>query len=157
MTVKYLTYLLHLFCVFSSPPSRPNRSSMICFSRGDNWCRALNNNFLSTFASMSFVIISSSVPRTSDNNNSFPSQSMFNGSSKETSDRILLFLSANTLKFSFSIHLDAYVANFIFFSGLKVFTAFINPIVPILIKSSILIPVFSIFGQCIQLILNFFQ
>ena len=43
------------------------------------------------------------------------------------------------------MHRDAYVASLIFFSGLNVFTAFIKPIVPILIKSSILIPVFSNF------------
>src|SRR3712207_7765025 len=44
-----------------------------------------------------------------------------------------------------SIHLDAYVANFIFLSGLKVFTALINPIVPTDTKSSIHMPVFSNF------------
>ena len=67
---------------------------------------------------------------------------MFKGSSNETSDLVLLFR-LKYIKISFSIHLEAYVASLIFFSGLKVFTALIKPIVPILIKSSILIPVFS--------------
>ncbi len=69
---------------------------------------------------------------------------MLSGSSKETSERFLLFL-RKCIKISFSIQRDAYVANFIFFSGLNVFTALISPIVPMLIKSSIFIPVFSNF------------
>ena len=43
------------------------------------------------------------------------------------------------------MHLDAYVASFIFLSVLNVFIAFINPIVPIDIKSSSPTPVFSNF------------
>lgn len=37
------------------------------------------------------------------------------------------------------------MASFIFFSGLKVFTALISPMVPMEIKSSVLTPVFSNF------------
>ena len=80
----------------------------------------------------------------SERSNSFPSLSLFSGSSIETSDLILLFL-LKYIKISFSIHLEAYVASFIFFSELNVFTPFISPIVPIEIKSSIPIPVFSNF------------
>ena len=43
------------------------------------------------------------------------------------------------------MHLEAYVANFMFFSVLNVFIAFISPIVPIDIKSSMPTPVFSNF------------
>ena len=80
----------------------------------------------------------------SESNNSFPSPSLFNGSSIDISPFILL-LFLKCIKISFSIHLEAYVANFIFFSLLNVFTPFIRPIVPIDIKSSIPIPVFSNF------------
>src|SRR5699024_12550034 len=96
------------------------------------------NKERSTLASKPFVIISSSVPSTSDNNNSLPSQSTFNGSSKEISVFNLL-LRLRYIKISFSIHLEAYVANLIFFSVFKVLTPFIRPIAPMLIKSSILI------------------
>ena len=43
------------------------------------------------------------------------------------------------------MHLDAYVASFMFLSVLNVFTPFISPIVPIDIKSSNPTPVFSNF------------
>ena len=49
------------------------------------------------------------------------------------------------IKISFSIQREAYVASLIFFPVLNVFIAFINPIVPIEIKSSKSIPVFSNF------------
>src|SRR5690625_7118752 len=65
---------------------------MICFSLSFNWVNAFFNKPLSTFLSKFFVIISTSVPSTSDNNNSFPSQSIFNGSSKDISVFNLLFL-----------------------------------------------------------------
>ena len=102
------------------------------------------NNVLSTSSSKFLDVISGSVPNISDNNNSFPSQSLFNGSSIDTSPFVLLFFLKN-IKISFSIHLDAYVASLIFLSELNVFTPFISPIVPIDIKSSIPIPVFSNF------------
>src|SRR5699024_1083827 len=97
-----------------------------------------------TRRSSDLVIISSSVPKTSDNNNSLPSQSTFRGSSKEISVFNLL-LRRRYINISFSIHREAYVANLIFFSGLYVFTRFISLIALVLIKSSILIPVFSNF------------
>src|SRR5699024_2580030 len=109
-----------------------------------NWDNAFFNNPLSTFLSKFFVIISTSVPSTSDNNNSFPSQSIFNVSSKDISVFNLLFF-LKYIKFSFLIHRDAYVASLFFFSGLNVLTALFSPMVPILIRSSILIPVFSNF------------
>ena len=49
------------------------------------------------------------------------------------------------ISISFSIHLEAYVASFIFLCGQNVFTAFISPIVPIEIKSSTFAPVASNF------------
>src|SRR5699024_10205874 len=97
-----------------------------------------------TRRSSDLVIISSSVPKTSDNNNSLPSQSTLRGSSKEISVFNLL-LRRRYINISFSIHREAYVANLIFFSGLNVFTPFISPMSPILIKSSIFIPLFSNF------------
>src|SRR5699024_7036329 len=82
--------------------------------------------------------------KTSDNNNSLPSQSTFRGSSKEISVFNLL-LRPMYVNISFSIHREPYLANLILFSILNVFTPIIHPIEPILIKSSILIPVFSKF------------
>ena len=93
---------------------------------------------------MFLQITSLSVPRISDSKSSFPSQSTFNGSSIDTSIRIFEFL-RRYINISFSIQRDAYVASFIFLSGLKVFIAFIRPIVPIEIKSSTYMPVFSNF------------
>ena len=52
----------------------------------------------------------------SDNNSSFPSPSLFNGSSIDTSPLILLLFRKN-ISISFSIHLDAYVASFILEQG----------------------------------------
>ena len=80
----------------------------------------------------------------SDNSSSFPSQSTFKGSSIDTSILVLLFL-LRYIRISFSIHLDAYVASLIFLSGSNVLIAFINPIVPIEIKSSTPTPVLSNF------------
>ena len=83
-------------------------------------------------------------PNISESSNSFPSPSWFRGSSIDISPFILLLL-LKYISISFSIHLEAYVASFIFFSVLKVFTPFINPIVPVEIKSSSPTPVFSNF------------
>ncbi len=73
-----------------------------------------------------------------------PSQSTFNGSSMDTS-----FLSwelfLRCMSISFSMQREAYVASFMFFSGLKVFTAFISPMVPMEIRSSTLAPGLSNF------------
>ena len=101
-------------------------------------------SFLSISSSILLEVTSLSVPKTSESNNSFPSQSWFSGSSIDTSLFSLLLL-LRCIKISFSIHLEAYVANFIFLSTLKVLTPFINPIVPIEIKSSKPTPVFSNF------------
>ena len=62
----------------------------------------------------------------------------------ETSVFVLVVL-LRYIKISFSIHLEAYVANFIFLSILNVLIAFIKPIVPIEIKSSTFMPVLSNF------------
>lgn len=43
------------------------------------------------------------------------------------------------------MHREAYVASFMFFDGLNVLTAFINPMVPIDMRSSIPTPEFSNF------------
>ena len=117
---------------------------MIFFSLLFNFNIEAFNNDLSTSSSKSLDVISGSVPSISESNNSLPSPSLFNGSSIDTSPfNLLLFL--KNINISFSIHLDAYVASFIFLSDLNVFTPFINPIVPIDIKSSNPIPVFSNF------------
>ena len=99
---------------------------------------------MSTSSSKFLDVTSGSVPNISDRSNSLPSLSLFSGSSIDTSPFILLLFLKN-INISFSIHLDAYVASLIFFSELNVFTPFIKPIVPIDIKSSIPIPVFSNF------------
>ena len=109
-----------------------------------NFDNAILSSFLSTSSSMSFEITFSSVPRISDKRSSFPSQSTFNGSSIETSSLSLL-LRRRYISISFSMHLDAYVASFMFLSGLKVFIAFISPIVPIEMRSSTPTPVLSNF------------
>ena len=84
---------------------------------------------------MSLLTQSLSVPKMSDNNNSLPSQSTFNGSSIDISC-FLLAVFLKYIKISFSMHLEAYVASFIFFWGEKVLHALIKPMVPIEIKSS---------------------
>ena len=102
------------------------------------------NNVLSTSSSKFLDVMSGSVPNMSESNSSFPSPSLLSGSSIDISPLILLLFLKN-INISFSMHLEAYVANFIFLSALNVFTPFISPIVPIDIKSSIPIPVFSNF------------
>ena len=56
-------------------------------------------------------------------------------SSKETSAPIFL-VALKCINISLSMHLETYVDNFTFLLGLKLFIPFINPIVPIEIKSS---------------------
>ena len=116
----------------------------MCFSLSFRFFIELLSNFLSTSSSMFFDVMSFSVPNMSDNNSSFPSPSCFNGSSIDISP-FVLFVLLRYINISFSTHLDAYVASFMFFDTLNVFIAFISPIVPIDIKSSISIPVFSNF------------
>ena len=53
-----------------------------------------------------FIGNTASVPKISDNSNSFPSQSTFNGSSMDTSSLVLLFL-RRYIRISFSIQRDA--------------------------------------------------
>ncbi len=113
-------------------------------SLSESFSIALLRIFLSASSSKSLYIISSSVPRISDSKSSFPSQSTLRGSSIETSAFVLLFL-LRYINISFSIHLEAYVASLIFFSGLYELIAFIRPIVPIEIKSSTPTPVLSNF------------
>ena len=94
--------------------------------------------------SMPLFTTSSSVPRISDKSSSFPSQSIFKGSSMDMS-----FLCCDAflrnMSISFSIHREAYVASLMFLSGQNVFTALISPIVPIDTRSSIPTPVDSNF------------
>ena len=67
---------------------------------------------------------------------SFPSLSVPIGSDNDNS--ISFFLSLRSIiRSSLSIHLAAYVASLIFLSGSNVFTAFIRPIVPTDIRSSV--------------------
>ena len=134
------------FCVSSLFSTRftPNRSSIICLSRSFNDSMAFFSSDISTSVSRSLYMTSSSVPSISDKSSSFPSQSVFSGSSKDTSSFTLL-LRRRYIRISFSMHLDAYVASFIFFSGLNVFIPFMRPIVPIDIRSSTHTPVFSNF------------
>ena len=56
--------------------------------------------------------------------------------------RLAEFLRRN-IRISFSMHRDAYVASLMFFSGRNVLMALIRPIVPMEIRSSMLMPVFS--------------
>ena len=98
----------------------------------------------STSVSISLYIISSSVPIISDSSNSLPSQSTLRGSSIDISFLYCVDFRKN-ISISFSMQRDAYVASFMFLSVLKVFTAFIRPIVPIEIRSSTPVPVDSNF------------
>ena len=103
------------FCVSSVPSSllSPKRRSTICLSRSVRRLIALLSSFFSTSSSISLYMTSSSVQSISERRSSFPSQSTFNGSSMETSMRVLLFL-LRYISISFSIHLDAYVASLMF-------------------------------------------
>ena len=58
---------------------------------------------------------------------------------------ICWFILRRCIRISFSIHLEAYVANLMFLSGQNVLTDLIRPIVPIDTKSSILTPELSNF------------
>ena len=73
------------FWVYSRPPARPKRRVMICFSRGSSRSRAWRRSCRSTSASMGRITRSPSVPRMSERSSSLPSQSVFSGSSKESS------------------------------------------------------------------------
>ena len=79
---------------------------MICFSRGDRALMAAASRFRSTSSSMGRITVSSSVPSTSESSSSFPSQSVFSGSSKETSPLRLAFF-RRYIKISFSMHREA--------------------------------------------------
>ena len=130
------------FCVSSLRPPRPKRSSIMRFSRGFSLFMAIFSNSLSTSSSISRQTRSLSVPSMSESSSSLPSQSIFSGSSSETSIFSLL-LRRRCINISFSMQREAYVASFIFFPASNVFTAFISPIAPIDIRSSIFTPVFS--------------
>ena len=94
------------FWVSSFRPPNPNRREMISCSRGDSFATALCSSWRSTSASSGCITTSSSVPITSLSSSSLPSQSVFSGSSKLTSTRVLLFL-RRYIKISFSIHREA--------------------------------------------------
>ena len=132
------------FCVYSFPPPSPNRIRIISLSRSVRASTVRKSRLFSSSASMPRFTVSGSLPRISDKSSSFPSQSTFSGSSSEISFLILFVLRRN-MSISFSMHREAYVASFMFFDGLNVLTAFINPIVPIDIRSSIPTPEFSNF------------
>ena len=91
---------------------------------------------------MGRMTTSPSVPSTSLRSSSFPSQSVFSGSSKLTSVRWELFF-RRYISISFSMHRDAYVASLMFLSVRNVLMALISPMVPMEIRSSMCIPVFS--------------
>ena len=95
--------ILGPFWVRSRRPSRPKRMVMIRRSLGDRRDMAWRSSCRSTSASMGFITKSPSVPSTSDSSSSFPSQSVFSGSSKDSSVFWLAVL-RRCIKISFSMH-----------------------------------------------------
>ena len=94
------------FWVRSGRPSRPKRMVMIRRSRSSSLSRASERSCRSTSASMGFITTSPSVPSMSDSSSSLPSQSVFRGSSKDTSLFRLAVL-RRCIRISFSIHREA--------------------------------------------------
>ena len=127
------------FWVCSFFPASPKRSCIINLSRSSRSSTAFLSKLHSDSCSILSATLFGSLPKTSESKSSFPSQSTLRGSSIEVSFFIWLFF-RRYIKISFSMHLEAYVASFMFFSGQNVFTAFMSPIVPIDIKSSTHIP-----------------
>lgn len=123
------------FCVCSFCRFSPNRSSMICFSRGSSFSTARSSVCFSDSCSMPRFTMSGSLPSRSESRSSLPSQSTFSGSSSEIS-----FFSCAVLRryirISFSMHREAYVASLILRSTLNVFTALMSPMVPMEMRSS---------------------
>ncbi len=131
-------------CVISSPvklfPVTPYRILIISRSLSSS-CSSIRRDRHLNFSiiSMSSTTSRCSCSHTSIRFISFPSLSVPIGSYKDTS-RVTFFLARNIIKSSLSMHFAAYVASLLPFSALKVFTAFISPMVPMDIKSSISSP-----------------
>ena len=123
------------FWVISSPPSRPKRIFIIRCSRWGSLLKEFFKSSRSTPPSMSEYTLSASVPITSERSSSLPSQSVFRGSSNETSCRTR-DIRRRYISISFSIQREAYVASFMFLSERKEFMALIRPIVPTDTRSS---------------------
>ena len=130
------------FCVASSARPMPKRSRMILRSRSESVAIARMSISRSASSSSGRLISSGSVPRMSESSSSLPSQSVFSGSSMETSVRCEAIL-RRCMRISFSMQREAYVASLIFLSGLKERIALISPIVPMEIRSSMPTPELS--------------
>ena len=94
------------FCVCSFRPLSPNLNSIIRHSRSRSFETACKTRLFSSSHSIFLFTVSGSLPRTSHKSSSLPSQSVFSGSSIDTS-----FFSCDdfrkNIRISFSIHLDA--------------------------------------------------
>ena len=124
-TEKYRAYPLPAFVY--APPVRPVR---IAYTLSFVPARQL---FKYSFKHFAFVIlfstliptVSGSDPSTSDKKQPAPSQSVLSGSSRDSSPLICEVFRIY-IKISFSIHREAYVASFMFFSGGKGFDCLLS-------------------------------